>query len=308
MRTLWILGLLAATASAAAVQGDRITVEGVTHEGVLVRESASRYYVQVPADGSVFSVAKDQVAPGAVQMETDRAIRDEMLSRWEAARPAEPAIRPRNTEVRQSSDSEPGPVLITNVGRERPKYASADGVTPSVRMHNVPLRYALNALLRPHGLSYAVQDNMLWVSSPARLRHEATGPLQTRAYNLNSVTASQTMPRVVMSNQGGFGGPIGGFGGGNNRSAGFQSGGGFSGGGFGGGNNRGGGGFGGGGFGGGNNGGGGFGGGNNRGGGGGAFFFSNISELFANIDDRTVGETPAIIGAQPIVATRRYRY
>ena len=42
-------------------QGDSIVLEGEVHEGVLVRETASMYYVQFPKDGTVRSILKSEI-------------------------------------------------------------------------------------------------------------------------------------------------------------------------------------------------------------------------------------------------------
>jgi hypothetical protein len=161
------------------------------------------------------------------------------------------------------------------------------------------LSQALDALLRPLGLDYELRDGFLYISSPDRLSREAYEQVESRMYELKQLGAD-TLPKIVVQNNaqttGGFGG--GGFGGGGRGGfggVGQSSFGGSNSGGFGGGR----GGFGGGGFGGGRGGfgGGGFGGGRGGGyGGSDVTAISNISQLFTTIDDRLVGEAPAIIG------------
>ncbi len=119
---------------------------------------------------------------------------------------------------------------------------------------------------------------------------QATAPATTAdgGYFPFPVSSTSSLSRRDLMKAVGFGGSGGGFGG----SFGSNVGGGFGGGRFGGG-------FGGGGFGGGGFGGGGFGGGG-FGGGGGIATFQNISQLFSTIDDRAVGETPAVIGGSGV--------
>ena len=64
---------------------DSITIDGVTHEDVYIREGAARYFVQIPADGRVISVGKDEVNPGDVSISADAARRDELLKEWRRA-------------------------------------------------------------------------------------------------------------------------------------------------------------------------------------------------------------------------------
>jgi len=142
----------------------------------------------------------------------------------------------------------------------------SDGMIDYINLQNVTLAEALKALLRPLGLTYAIQPGFIWVSKPQIIRRESFEEMETRYYELRNAGA-ETLFKIVLRSPfsvmggggmgGGFGG--GGFGGGGLGGGGF-GGGGLGGGGLGGGG-LGGGGFGGGGFGGGGLGGGGFGGG-----------------------------------------------
>jgi hypothetical protein len=307
-----------AVAATVSVSADSITVDGVTYTNVLVKESPSLYYVQLPEEGRVITVSKSDVDPATVSYTQDDQERAALEARWRDARTPQtlqettpPSVAPLPSQPGQAAmaPQAPGtagmPIVIRDPGRAQRvipgvgnEYVT-DGYVPYVNLRNVPLKDALKATLRPMGLDYEVKENYLYVSTPERLRNTSSERLETRYYDLKGGMA-ETMPKIVVRNpvgvggqmgfggQGGFGG--GGFGGGQGGfgGGGFGGGqGGFGGGGFGGGQ----GGFGGGGFGGGGMGGGGFG-----GGGMGAGTFSNISELFSTIDDRLVGEPPAIIG------------
>ena len=178
-----------------------------------------------------------------------------------------------------------------------------------IKLEDVRLRDALDSLLRPLGLDYEVREGYVYISSIEKLRKETFEDTETRVYDVSGFGAT-TPPKIVLRSPApvanpayGYSGNSGGYGGGyasqtrsRQVSRGGYGGGGFGGGGFGGGGN-GGGGFGGGGYGGGGYGGGGFGGGG-FGGGRDVTALSNISDLFSTIDDRIVGEAPAVIGMQ----------
>jgi len=292
MKHAGIFRLLAAAAitCAYAVPGaaDRITVDGVTHDNVVVREGASRYYVLLPEEGRTFSVSKDTVGPDAVAISGDRAERRRIEDEWAANRAKRQMSDP---EIRRSlADTLPveEPAKPVLPQRLTPPTTAEDPVTdgyvPRLKLRDVPLKHALDATLRPLNLAYRVEDDYIYISSPQRLRREASGRLTTRAFNVNRF--GDTLPKVVVRNQGGFtggfggqglGGGFGGFGGAGGGLGGFGGGLGGVGGGLGGGL-------------------GGAGGGLGGGIGITAPTFSNISDLFRNIDDRFVGETPAVIG------------
>jgi hypothetical protein len=288
--------------------GDSITVGGVEYDHVLVKESPSMYYVQIPAEGRIMTAPKSKVDPATVVM-SDAETRAELESAWKASRnpdgmaatqapPIQSAPQPStDAAIVAGGAGAPRPVIEIRDPNPRTRNVAAsneyvtNGVVPHVKLDNVPLKDALNGMLRPMGLDYQVQDNMIYISTPERLRTTSSEDLQTRYYDLRSAGA-ETLPKIVMRNPGGYNAQLGGggsFGGGGNFGGG---GGNFGGGGrnFGGGGGNFGGGGGNFGGGGGNFGGGGF------GGGVGVGTFSNISDLFYTIDDRMVGESPAIIG------------
>lgn len=209
----------------------------------------------------------------------------------------------------------------------------SDGRIPYINLKNVSLGEALQAMLRPLNLDYAIQPGFIWITKPEIIERESFEKIETRYYELRNA-GSETLFKVVLRNP--FGGRGGNGGGGGGRNGGFGGSSGGGGGGFGG-SSGGGGGFGGGGgssFGGGGSsggfggrsggssgggssfGGGGFGGGGNSGGSSGGFggggggrnggvggggnnnvrdvtALSNISDLFTSINDALVGETPA---------------
>lgn len=292
--------------------GDSITINGTEYTSVLVTESPSLYYVQMPSDGRVITAAKSEVDPASVII-SEEIQRESLELAWKASQSPDgmiatrepaidvPAPAPEHAAIAGGAPARRGVIDIRdpNAGsRGNTPNASGeyvtDGYVPYVKLDNVPLGDALNGMLRPMGLDYQVQENMIYISTPERLRTTSSEDMETRYYDLRS-GAAETMPKIVLRNPGGYNAQIGGgFGGGGGNFGGggsFGGGGNFGGGSsFGGGRGGGGGNFGGGGFGGGGR-GGGFGGGGFGGG-----TFSNISDLFYTIDDRLVGETPAIIG------------
>jgi hypothetical protein len=292
---------------------DSIVIDGKEHTGVYVRESASRYYVQIPETGEVLSVSKEAVAADQVALNEDAGYRAELLARWQATKSAqEPVRQPRIT----GNLSIPSPIISQGVSAEVegaiPQLAMrgsasterltnstvSDGMVPYVRLKNVPLGQALDGMLRPLGLDYEVRNNYVYISTPARLRTEPFERVQTRFYQ---VSGHDTLPKIVLRQgalygaQGGYSGYGGGYGG--------MGMGGYGGGGYGGGMGGYGGGIGGygggmGGYGGGMGGYGGGMGGGMMGGVRDVTVISNISDMFDTIDDRRVGE-------EPYYATRR---
>lgn len=322
---------------------DRIVVEGKEYTDVYIREGGAMVYVLLPGDGGIMTVRRDSLEPGAIERDTDAAARQARLEQWQAHRGAGPAreaaaarqAAAQATERPTAGNPAPGnpPRLAaqgnaSELARQRAARQAdphAAGYVRWVKLTDVPLNDALRATLRSMNLDYRVEDGYIFVSSPELLRREASEPVATRAYPVRHA-AAQTLPKIVLRGgsaaggpqaRGQFGGAAGGFGGfqgggqafGAQRGFGQQGfGGGFGQQGFGGMGQRGfGGGFGqqglGGGFG-----QQGFGGMGQQGFGGGfgadVTAIRNISDLFSTIDDRLVGEPPAVIGTGIFVQPR----
>ncbi len=183
----------------------------------------------------------------------------------------------------------------------------SSGIVPYINLKGVTLREAIQALLRPLGLDFAVQPGFIWISKPDIIRRESFEKLETRYYELRNA-GSETLYKLVLRNRFGgissMGGGMGGMGGGmmGGMGGGMMGGGmGGYGGGMGGGMMGGMGGMGGygGGMGGGMMGGmmGGMGGGRD------VTSISNISDLFSSINDAMVGEIPATTGSLGLRST-----
>jgi len=259
------------------VYADSISVDGKTYENVVVWESATRYLVELPEQGSVLSVSKDDVSPATVRIDRG-ADRDALHQKWAENSPyAQSKVPAVHGKIKLSASStkneRPAPIRITNVDSEdgSNQEISERGTSESANASYAQQYAALLGQTSGYAPGYSLP----------RSNAGTPGFRATRAPRTSDFIIHQEGGRsaAVSSNQG-FGG---GFGGGAGGFAGAAGQGGFGGGGFGGG------GFGGGGFG-----GGGF--------GGGAPIFSNISDLFSTIDDRLVGETPAVIGMQVSVS------
>lgn len=290
LQSLVVVMLLSASAGA-----DSITFDGKRHDNVIVRESASLYYVQDTANGTIMNVAKSDVTPGAVERTTDPVERERLNQAWKTAQakfnpqpsPIEAPKSPPAASAEAESDAALPRLAVRGAASAEKR---SDGRVPYLRLKNVPLRDALDATLRPLNLDYTTEGGFIYISTPERIAHESFERVETRTYNLN---LNETLPKIVLSNR--VGAVSGGYGGGNLGSVGGT--------GFGGGNSGAGGQFGGrGGFGAGGGAGGFNQGGGGRGGVGGRTVqdvtaISNISDLFSTIDDRLVGETPAQIGA-----------
>jgi len=314
-RTTICVGVLLTVAG--VCWADSLISNGKTFENVCIRESASMYYVQVPSDGSVFSVPKSDVPAKDVSISTDAAQREALRQEWRRNYDQRQGV---TTATEQTPASDPPPVEpasgrdVRRVRAVQPSEASqpaagtrsarisvhntGDGYVSRVNLKNVSMDEALKATLRPMNLDYRVEDGYIWISTPEKLRQESFEKPDTRYYELKSPGAD-TLPKIVVRNQSaaqvtGVAGSRGqgyGQGYGSNQSAGNAGygGGGGSGGGYRTGGNQ-------------QAMGMGYGGGMGGLGMGGMPMaprgpqFSNIAELFSTIDDRLVGETPAIIG------------
>ena len=295
------------------VWADSLVHNGKTYNNVYVREGNTSYYAQDPATGTVTAFPKSEVGAGDVNISSDASARQVLLDQWKSAKTNKPL--PALTAVAQSALTAAASAQPADPAPADPApsvRAPAMRGNASVRLQNVPLRDALRVTLRGQNLDYQVRDNYIYVSTPQRLRQEPLDALQSRAYSVAGATASDTLPKIVLRNPGGAypqmgygGGMGGGYGGGMGGGYGMGGGaygmsGGMGMGGYGGGMGGYGGGMGMGGM------GGGMGGMGMRGGMmGGGQAFSNISDLFFNIDDRLVGETPAVIGVGGLSEVQR---
>lgn len=69
-------------------------------------------------------------------------------------------------------------------------YAT-DGMIPYINLKNVAMHQALSAILHPLGLTYSVQSNFIWISTPKNIGQETFENFETRTYSL---------PRRVLPN------------------------------------------------------------------------------------------------------------
>lgn len=255
-----------------ATFADSIVIDGQTHKDVVVRESATRYLVEVPQDGTVISVSKDEVTADAVTIEPGTS-RDALHRQWEVnSRYVEPDTREAGAksaapinEAGVKRDEEP--ILITNRGTRdsdvRGKASDANDTMPIQGSDVLYMHYDAHPVLS--------SGPNVPVSYPGTGGLDAVRAPRTADYVLHEQGGRSAAVANLPDNSG-MGLAGGGFGAGAGGNTGF----GGRGGGFGGG--AGGGGF-----------------------GGGGPVFSNISELFFTIDDRLVGETLAVIGMQSSV-------
>ncbi len=304
-----MMALLAVTAAVAG-QADTLIVDGTTYRDVYVRQSESLFYVQLPDSGTVLTVPKTNVAPGSLSLSAEPAEREALLARWKEANakrhgetaPSAPAraLSPiQSTFTQQPGPPAREPARVLRLSGEASaglaprdsKYVT-DGRVPYIKLNDVRMGDALKAILRGMNLDYRVQGDVIFISSPERLRTEAWEALETRVYQINNAGAD-SLPKVVLRSPGGvagygpnagsYGGQRGMYGGaygGNNMAMGGM---GYSGGGYGMGMN------------------GGYGGRMGAYGGQDVTAISNISDLFSNIDDRIVGESPARIGGEDLL-------
>lgn len=224
-----------------SAQGDTIVLDGELHEGVLVRESSSMYYVQFPEDGTVRSVLRTKVDAGDVSRAESDAERDLLRAKWRMSRNASRQSRNPTpisegpglstmfdnraaappVEVATAASRDPGASLpglapsITQVpiapvassGPPTPLGGEivTDGMVDYVNLKNVTLREALKVILHPLNLDFSVQSGAIWISTPEKIRTESFEDLETRHYSLKNAGA-ETLFKIVLSNPGGPGG------------------------------------------------------------------------------------------------------
>ncbi len=197
----WILLCFGISGICAA---DSIHFGGKIYEGVYVREGRSMYYIQTPWDGRAIAVPKAKVAPRQVVIDTDPTQRAALHEAWKQIRalrsapapsaaadePVRASERPARPAIHEPS-AQPVPVVTTLTtsprpsSRDLPASAVTDGYVPRVRLQNVPLSQALDALLRPLGLDYSVEKGFIWISTPKRIRSEPFESLETRYYEVH---------------------------------------------------------------------------------------------------------------------------
>jgi len=83
---VWATALAAIAGTSAFA--DRITVDGRTYEDVLVLETSSFYYVQIPDEGRTLSVPRDAVDEGSVVINDDPYYRDERKAKYDETKAA----------------------------------------------------------------------------------------------------------------------------------------------------------------------------------------------------------------------------
>ena len=290
---------------------DTLRTADETYENVYVREGAKIYYVLFPETGKSIMLYKNSVPEDGLKLSEDPAERDDLLAAFEKQRahnkPEQPYKIPLNITPPKKRSA------LKNVATPEKKRVRSDysgeshtpeeGYIPYISMKNVTMKDALDGILRPLNLDYEKRQGFIYISSPAILRNESSGPIETRTYAIRNA-GNDVLPKIVLRNMqatthsyggGGYGGGgQGGYGGGGYSGGGQGGYGGGGQGGYGGGGQGGyGGGGGQGGYGGGGQ--GGYGGGGYGGGGGGGAInqINNISQLFTTVPDSLVGEGPA---------------
>jgi hypothetical protein len=224
-----ILALMAVLSACGPAAADTITVDGITHKEVYVTESTTRYYIQVPSTGKTMSVAKTAVSPDSVEISRDETRRQALRREWQANstsftlespthdnHPSDAALAPRDrggaAPRREAANPAVPPAPGPGIPLTENDYVT-DGYVRPVKLENVKVRDALDALLRPLNLDYEARDGHLWISTSERIRREPSDRLEVRVYQLNHA-GGEVLPKVGVSNLGGPGsaGPRGGIG------------------------------------------------------------------------------------------------
>jgi len=319
--TMKMCAVVCAAASLIAwgAAADAIALDDITHHNVIVSETASLYYVQFPENGTVISVLKDEVSPDSVSISPDDTERANLKRLWRENHDARrkdllsasdpSAVTPlKKTQASTSVSAEKSTAHTRSSETQSSVTPREQGFTANTKA----ARSRSSAYNNPYVSSYG--SNQAGTGSGNRRGNQygggQYGPGQYgeegygggygggRAQHFGNISElfSTIDDRLVGETPAQIGirgayTPYGAqYGGGQygsqqygrqyngGRSVGGQFGGGQYSGGYGGGQYS--------------------GGQHGRGGNGGgrAGHFGNISELFSTIDDRLVGETPAIIG------------
>ncbi len=139
--------LVALACAAGAVLADAIVVDGVAYKNVYIRESDSRYYIQLPREGRSFSVSKDRVAPSDVFINPDRDAREALLREWKENRDKRRAAQPPPPDPKKDPrrylrlDARPTP--------PEPTLRSPAPVAPQTMSPLIPMEAAGAAVPRP---------------------------------------------------------------------------------------------------------------------------------------------------------------
>lgn len=226
---------------------DTITIDGTRYDGVYVRESDSRYYVQIPSNGQTLSAPKSRVDASQVVLTEDKSERDALLLEWRiqnavddprAQEGTEGSLLSHGVSMTHPSPQETWESVSSQsdlrVDRSAPlktHAALADPVTPRqqtvrmpadldtgkatngyvqpIKLDDIKLKEALDALLRPLNLDYEVRDGYIWISTAEKIRSESSEPLEVRTFHLNHA-GGEVLPKIGLSNMGGPGGIVSG--------------------------------------------------------------------------------------------------
>jgi hypothetical protein len=98
MKTRWMLTGIAMLCVAGWAFCDSIVVDGVAYDNVIVKESKSQYYVQLPLDGRTICAAKSDVKKEDVLITKDKAARQALVNEWEKMN----ALRPKAKDAEKN--------------------------------------------------------------------------------------------------------------------------------------------------------------------------------------------------------------
>ena len=96
-------------AAAGLAKADTITIDDVKYENVLVRESSTTYYVQLPEEGRTISAPKSEVDPANVVLSKDKAARQALHEQWKRTSALRPKPEGSETETKPLKTRPPIP-------------------------------------------------------------------------------------------------------------------------------------------------------------------------------------------------------
>jgi len=145
----------------------------------------------------------------SAQESNSSPVKDDRPRSAEQKSPARESLREKLAKrVTISTEGEPLREFVRRISEENEINVVLDEKVfeaarePRVReisLRNIPLGTALKVVLRAVGLDYKVYKHFIFISSPARLRHDPPERLETRFYELKA-PMSDSLPKVVLIN------------------------------------------------------------------------------------------------------------
>lgn len=109
--------------------GDSIIIGGVKFYDVVVRDSTSQYYVQIPTSGKTLNVPKSNIKPEDVTIESNATEREKLVKMWKEKNdslPKNPTQTPLKTEVSDNQLSPEDKELLKKYSSSEEEKSNGD--------------------------------------------------------------------------------------------------------------------------------------------------------------------------------------